>query len=99
MLRLQNRKLFLRRDGVGLRRGEGCLGLQQAGRILLGLLDGARATFDQAGVALFLLLREGQGRLRLHGLLLGLVDTGLLCGDLGFDIGHVGLACSTCAVA
>jgi len=47
VLRRKDRKLLLRRDRVGLRRGEGGFGLQQPGGVLLRLLDGAGAGFDQ----------------------------------------------------
>ena len=57
---------------------------------MLRLLDRARAVLDQRRVALFLLLGEGERGLRLRGLLLGLVDAGLLRGDLGVDVGHIG---------
>ena len=40
---------------------------------------------------MLLLLREGERRLRLRCLLFGLIDAGLLGGDLCVDIGHVGL--------
>ena len=57
---------------------------------MLRLLDGAGAVFDQRRIALLLLLREGERRLRLRRLLFGLIDAGLLGGDLRIDIGHVG---------
>ena len=42
-------------------------------------------------IALVLLLREGQRGLRLDHLLVGLIDAGLLRGDLRVEIGDVGL--------
>ena len=88
---MQHRKLLFGRDRVGLRRRVIGLRLEEIGCVLLRLLDGAGAGFDERRVALLLLLREGEGRLRLRRLLLGLIDARLLGGDLRVDIGHVGL--------
>ena len=46
---------------------------------------------DERRVALLLLLREGERRLRLRRLFVGLIDARLLGSDLCVDIGHVGL--------
>ena len=77
-------------DRVSLRRRVIGLRLQQIGHVLLGLLDAAGAFLDERRVALLLLLREGERRLRLRRLFLGLIDAGLLGSDLCVDVGHVG---------
>jgi len=58
---------------------------------LLRLLDSDGAGLDQPLITLVLLLREGERRLRLSGLLLGLFDTGMLRYDLCIDVDDVGL--------
>ena len=98
-LRLENRKLLSGRNRVGLRRCAIGLGLQQIGGVLLRLLDGAGAGFNERRVTMLLLLREGEGRLRLLGLFLRLFDAGLLGGDLRVELAMSALGWSTCAVA
>ena len=69
------RKLRFGRDRIGLRGRVIGLRLQKIGRVLLRLFDGAGAGFDERRVALLLLLREGERRLRLRCLFVGLIDT------------------------
>ena len=65
--------------------------LQQIRSVLLRLLDGGGALLGEPLIAIVFLLREGQRGLRLRGLLVGLVDLGLLRDDLGLEIGDAGL--------
>ena len=90
-LRREDRKLLFGGARVGLRGRVVGLRLQAIGSVLLRLFDGAGAFLDQRRVAMLLLLREGERRLRLRRLFFGLIDAGLLGGDLCVDIGHVGL--------
>ena len=57
---------------------------------MLGLLDRNRAALGQPGIALILLSRESQRRLRLRNLFVGLLDTRLLRADLRRDVCDVG---------
>jgi hypothetical protein len=72
-LRLEDRKLLFGGGLVGLRRRVVGLRLQKIGRVLLRLLDGAGAGFDERRIAALLLLREGQRRLCLRCLFLSLI--------------------------
>ena len=82
-----------RGDGVGLRRGEATPGSAADWTRIAAPASTVPAPFLTSSlIALGLLLREGQCGLRLRGLFLGLVDAGLLRGDLRVDIGDVGLA-------
>ena len=85
-LRLEHRLLFLGRDRVGLRGRISRLALLQVRGILLRRLHGPAALFGEQLIAIGLLLREGQRRLRLRRLLVGLIDLGLLRDDLRFKI-------------
>ncbi len=58
---------------------------------MLRLLDGDRAALQEPLVALVFLLRKGERGLRLHHLLVGLIDPCLLCADLRVDIGDISL--------
>ena len=58
---------------------------------MLRLLDGDRAGLDQPLVPVVFLLCESERRLRLRGLLLGLLDACLLRRDLRFDAGDARL--------
>jgi hypothetical protein len=81
-LRSQHFDLLLRREGIVLGCPQGCLFLLQFGRRLLRLLHCRGTSFHELLYAVVLLLREGQHRLRLRDLLIGLIDLGLL----GFDL-------------
>ncbi len=90
-LGLEHANLFFGGDGIGLRRRQRRLGLQQVGVVLLRLLDGAAALLSEPLVALGFLLGKGQRGLRLRDLLVGLIDLGLLGHDLRLEIVDVGL--------
>ncbi len=90
-LRLEHGNLFLGGDGVGLRSGVGRLGLHEVRGVLLRLFDGDGIRLDEPLIALVFLLREDQRGLRLRGLFFGLIDLGLLGGDLRDEIVGAGL--------
>ena len=90
-LRLQYGKLHAGRTFVALSGGEAGLDLKEIRGVLLRLLDRDRAGLDQPLVAVVFLLCESERRLRLRGLLLGLLDACLLRRDLRFDAGDARL--------
>lgn len=89
LLLLQHRELFLVGDRIGLSCSKGCLGSEEIGPVLLCLLDRDRAAINEALISLVLLFGEGEGRLRLGGLLFGLVDACLLAAKLSVGMSNI----------
>src|SRR4029077_18921806 len=85
-LGLQNAKLLVGRRCIGLRSRQGGFAFLKVRHVLWGLLDRSASLACQLLIAVCLLARESQRRLRLRYLLVGLVYLCLLRCDLSSQI-------------